>query len=229
LSSEQYGRQQMARNPAARKAAKAIRRKEVVAAKRSAEAAVNSLAGQVRQAAGLPILECLVSDGLFDNGMGTVTLMRGASRSYQHVGVFMLDTFCLGVKGTFFRALDGREAEQVLDGLHRADSVSTIPPAEARKLLHDLVAWAEENGFPPDKDYARIEPLFGDVVSAATDYTPRFGKDGRVLYIPGPTESASEVRRRMQIVRSRFGDAAADAGVLALAGALAGEIEDDEC
>jgi hypothetical protein len=221
----------MARNQAARKAAKAVKRKAVVAAKRSIEATVNGLGGQARQAAALPILECLVSDGLFDSGIGVVTLIRGASRAYQHAAFFMVDVFCLGVKDAFFRAMDRTEAEQALDRMQVSDPVSPIAPAEARKLLRDVVAWAGDNGFPAHKDYARAELLFGDVVPAATDYRPRFGLAGEVIYMPGPTESPTQVRRRMQTVRSRFGNAVADRSVLAVAAALAEEMAlamDDE-
>jgi hypothetical protein len=222
----------MARNAAVRKAAKAIRRKAVVAAKRHAEVAAGSLGGRVRTGATQPILQCLVSDRLFDLGIGVVVLTRGVSREYQHVGVFMLDTFCLGVKDGFFRNMDREQADFILQSMQSSDPVSPIPPAEARKLLRDLTAWASRNGFPPHKDYAVIETLFGGVAPAETDYTPRFGHGGEVLYVPGPTESPTEVRRRLKTVRSRFGDASADRGILALASAFADDLEpemdDDE-
>jgi hypothetical protein len=210
----------MARNPAAQKAAKAIRRKAIVAAKRGVEATTNSPNGQIRQAARLPILECLVSDDLFVCGMGVVTLIRGASRADQHVACFMVDSFCLGVKDIFFRSMDRQASEHILEAMQLTDPASPIAPAEARKLLRDMVAWAGDNGFPPHADYARLELLFGDVAAAETDFTPRFGYDGKVLYVPGPMETPAEVRRRMRMVRSRLGDAVADQSLLAVASAL---------
>ncbi len=170
----------------------------------------------------------------FETGSGYVILCRGASQEYQHCGFFMLDTFCLGVKDVFFRTVDRQEAEHLLNSMQRADPTSPIAPQEARKLLHDVVAWGGNNGFPPHKDYARVEPLFGDVTPAGTDYTPRFGHKGEVLYIPGPNDTPAQVRQRMHIVRSRSGGRmAADTSLLAIAGALAGEFglitDDDEC
>ena len=132
----------MARNPAVKKAAKAAKRKAVVAAKRKMEIAANSLGGRIREAARQPILQCLVSEDLFKNGMGVVTLVRGVSREQQHIGIFMLDTFCLGVKDSHFRTADRQEAEYILDAQHQADAAVPIAPEEARKLLHDAVAWA---------------------------------------------------------------------------------------
>jgi hypothetical protein len=215
----------MARNAAVRKAAKAVKRKAVVAAKRNMEAFANSLSGRVREGATLPILQCMVSDNLPKIGAGVVILSRGVSREFQYVGAFMVDTFCLGVKDAFFRPLNRSDAEQMLESGLLATLSSPAEPAEARKLLHDLVGWAASNGFPPHKDYAVVESLFGGVAPADTDYTAQFGCEGKVLYVPGPTESPMKVRRRMESVRSRFGDAAADLSLLALAGALEDDLE----
>jgi hypothetical protein len=195
----------MARNPAVKKAAKAAKRKIVVAAKRKMELAASSLGGRVREAARQPILQCLVSENLFKNGIGTVTLVRGVSREQQHIGVFMLDTFCLGVKDTYFRTADRQEAEYVLEAQNQADPIGPIAAGEARKLLQDAVAWAAGNGFVAPEEYASVERLFGDVVPAGTDYTARLGHEGKVFYVPGPSESSADIRRRTRLVQSRFG------------------------
>ena len=198
----------MARNPAMKKATKAAKRKIVVAAKRKIEVAANSLGGRIRQAARQPILECLISAGLFENGMGTITLVRGVSPEQQHIAIFMLDTFCLGVKDTHFRTADREEAEFILETQNAADAGGRAAPEEARKLLRDAAAWAEGNGFTQPREFTELERLFGDVVPAETDYVSRMGLDGKVLYIPGPSESSSEIRRRTRFVRERFGEAA---------------------
>lgn len=60
-------------NLAARRAAKANRRKTIVAHKRRAEAFEGTLAGQVVSAAGLPIRHCLLTENVFGTGIGTLT------------------------------------------------------------------------------------------------------------------------------------------------------------
>jgi hypothetical protein len=214
----------MARNPAVRKAAKATKRKAVVAGKRQQEVAARTPAARIQQAAKMPVLKCLLAPNLFEAGIGAAVLIRGVSREEQHVGTFMLDTFCLGVKDSFFRVLDRQDADAMMASLQAADAVEPVDPSEVRKLLHDLVAWAGANGFPPHKHYVLIETLFGDVVPADTDFTPRFGRDGKVVYMPGPLETAAEIRRRTVMVQSRFGAAAVDMGVLS----FGHMIEDDD-
>ena len=200
----------MARNPAARKAAKAAKRKVVVAAKRKDERDASSVSGRVAQAAREPILRCLLSDEIYEFGMGTLVLIRGLSGGYQTVAVFQLDIFCLGVKDTVFRGMDRDAGEAFLGHLSGSTPLSAIEPEEARKLLRDAAAWGTANGFPPHKDYAVLERLFGDVVPAATDYTPRFGREGKVSYVAGPNETPAEIARRSAIVRARFGEDAVD-------------------
>src|ERR1700742_4861726 len=156
----------MARNPAVKKAAKAAKRKAVVAAKRKVAVAANSLGGRIREAAQLPVRECLISENLFTNGIGTVVLVRGVSQEQQHIGFFMLDTFCLGVKDTYFRELDRQDAEYTLALTRQADGLVSIAPEEARKLMQDIVAWAAGNGFGPHEDYAATSRLFGDIATA---------------------------------------------------------------
>lgn len=69
----------MAINIGARRAAKAQRRKAVVAEKRKAETQAGSLAGQVRLTLANPIQHCLLSDSLFESGMGMLVVARGAT------------------------------------------------------------------------------------------------------------------------------------------------------
>jgi hypothetical protein len=216
----------MAQNVAARQAAKQAKRKAVVAAKRKAEFAEHSMMGQIRAGAHLPIQHCLMSDGLFEAGMGMVLLARGSTSAVMQVAVFMVDTFCLGVKDVHWRSADREETESLLDFMTSSDPASPVEPGEARKLLHDVVAWAEGNGFAAHEDYGVVEKLFGNVVVSDTDYRPRFGREGQVLYIPGPSESPSDVRRRIRIIETRFGKDAVRASVGATIEGIQSLLED---
>ena len=64
---------------AARRGARDQRRKAVVAQKRKAEIEASSASGQVRLAVAHPIQHCLLSEGLFETGMGILVLARGAT------------------------------------------------------------------------------------------------------------------------------------------------------
>ena len=200
----------MASNIAARRAAKANHRKAVLADRRKIELQANSLAGQVSLAASTPIRHCLISDGWMDSGMATLTLTRGVTGAYLSVGSFLLDTFCLGIKDVMFRSIDGEEFATLLETMEGAAPLSPIDPAYGRKLLRDLAAWSNSIGFPPHRNFATVERLFGAVSADACSTEFRFGRDGRPVYMPGPSESLGQIRRRLERFEQRSGDAGAD-------------------
>jgi hypothetical protein len=196
----------MASNIAARRAAKANRRKAVVAEKRRAEMLEGSLAARVRRAAGAPIQECLLPEGLFEGGIGTLILARGASPDYLNVGVFLVDVSCLGVKNVLFKSIGSEEYEVLVAGASAMQSLADADPSHARRLLRDVTAWSGSFGFSPHRDYAAVEALFGDVNADACDTTFVFGRDGKPIYLPGPFETPAQVRRRLEQLRVRLGD-----------------------
>jgi len=179
----------MAKNIAVRRAAKAQRRKAIVAQKRKTEIEINSTAGQVRLATATPIQHCLVSSGLFKTGIGTLVLARGATQYDVTAAVFLLDTFALGVKDVFVRALSAGEFARYVDRMSGLTPMVPVEPSHARKLLHDLTAWAHGYGFRPHPDYAKIEPLFGNIDPAACDATFVFGLDDKPMLVGDLSDS----------------------------------------
>jgi hypothetical protein len=156
-------------NIAARRGAKNQRRKAVVAQKRKAELDAGSISGQVRLAAAEPIQHCLLSGSLFDVGMGTLVLARGATPYSVTMVVFLLDTMGTGVKDVFLRSVSGHEFDQYMDQMSLNSPMAPVDPGAARKLLHDLVARAREMGISPHRDYPRFEPIFGGTKAGADE------------------------------------------------------------
>ncbi|MGA3402490.1 MAG: hypothetical protein ABSC95_25040 [Acetobacteraceae bacterium] len=194
-----------ASNLAARRAAKANRRKAIVAQKRKAEAAGSTPAGQVARAAALPVRDCLCTENLFEIGMGTLTLARGSTAGSVVVGACLLDTFCRGVKDVMIRTMSGEEFEAYVDKLDDATPLVPVDPGHARKLLRDLTRWSGSLGFQPHRDFATVERLFGDVDPQACDTTFEFGMNGKPLYTSGPGEASAASRRDVEQLRAQLG------------------------
>ena len=74
----------MTSNMALRRFKKANRRKAVVADRRRAEASEATLPGAIRRAAAGPIHYCRMHETLFETGMGTLIVVRGASSRNVH-------------------------------------------------------------------------------------------------------------------------------------------------
>jgi hypothetical protein len=168
--------------------------------------AQNTLAARVRRAASAPIQDCLLPDALFEAGIGTLILARGVSQDYLNVGVFLVDVSCQGVKNVFFQSIGPEEFESLVATTSATQRLVAVDPCYARKLLRDVAVWSGSIGFSPHRDFAAVEPLFGDVRAEACDVAFRFGRDGKPLYTPGPFETPAQVRRRLEQLRMRLGD-----------------------
>jgi hypothetical protein len=196
----------MAMNMALKRARKAQRRKQVVAQKRRAEILEASLPARVLRAAQAPIQYCMLTEALFEGGMGTLILARGATPHLLGFGSFLLDVFCLGIKDVMFESLERDEFVTYVEATDTGSPLVSISPCDARKLLRDLAAWSHSIGFPPHRDFAAVERVFGDVSADESEADFPFGHDGKPLYIPGPYESATLIRRRIEQLQKHLGD-----------------------
>lgn len=192
-------------NIAARRGAKANRRKAIVAQKRRAEAVEGTLAGQVARAAAAPIQCCLLTECLFETGIGTLLFARGSGSGQLVVGAFLLDTFCIGIKDIVLRPMEAAQLDSYLDVLSAATLMAPVDPSYARKLLRDLVQWSGSLGFKPHADFAAAERLFGDIDPQACETSFKFGQEGKPLYMAGPSEPPPLVRRRMDQLSTQLG------------------------
>jgi hypothetical protein len=193
-------------NMALKRARKAQKRKQVVAQKRRAEALEAGLPARALRAANAPIQHCFLSESLFELGMGTLILARGATRIHVELSSFLLDTFCLGIKDVMFESVDGEVFEDYMEATEAESPMVDVDPAYARKLLRDLAAWSQSIGFAPHRDFAAVERMFGDVSADASEAVFRFGHDGKPVYIPGPTDTGPLIQRRIAQLRKVLGD-----------------------
>jgi hypothetical protein len=100
----------------------------------------------------------------------------------------------------------GRYFSDVCGRMNAGSPMISVEPSYARKLLRELAVWSQSFGFSPQRDFALVEPIFGDVSADASDAVFQFGSDGRPVYIPGPTDTAPQIRQRMQPLQKALGD-----------------------
>ncbi len=188
--------------------AKAQRRKKLLAQRRKAAGAEigGGHAAEIRRAASAPIERCFVQNGWVERGNGIVILTRRTGAGSLACAMFLLDTFCLGVKDAMFRQGDEAEITMMLEAAGGTAPLEAVEPSYARKLLHDTVAYARSLGIEPHADYAAAELLFGDVAADAGAATFEFGVAGRPVYVPGPDESPTQIRRRIEALRRSLGE-----------------------
>ena len=152
--------------------------------------------------------EALRSASLFDYGCGCLVLSRFKTDGRVEAGFFLLDVFCLGVKdagfGRFNSIADYRES--LIDRLFPYGDPVRMTPAAARKLTEDAISYARGLGFSPGVDYKKASRVFGGILTAECDEQFMFGKNGKPLYIQGPSDSPARVARILHTLEARCGE-----------------------
>jgi hypothetical protein len=153
-------------------------------------------------------LEAFRSAELFDSGCGYLVVSRFKADGRVESGFFLLDVFCLGVKDAGFHhfnsIVDYRES--LIDRLFPDANQVQMTPAAARKLTEDATSYARGLGFSPGVDYKKASRVFGGITTAGCDEEFTFGKDGKPLYIQGPSDSPARVERILHALDARCGE-----------------------
>lgn len=180
-----------------KRAKKAAKRKQ---SKKTAAPAKTAMATEWLTAPNAPIADVFVPEGLFEVGLGSVWFSRKVAEDRYALAVFLLDTYCLGVKSTMSAVLDAAKYQRYLDQFLVESEEKFVPvtPEHAYKLVEMAADYAAQLGFTPHTDYKLAKMIFGDLDPAASDAVFHFGKDGHPLYVPGPGETPTEQRRIMK-------------------------------
>jgi hypothetical protein len=156
--------------------------------------------------------DALRSTKLFDCGCGYLVVSRFKADGRVEAGFFLLDVFCLGVKDAGFHRFNSVAdyQESLLDRLFRGEDPVRMTPAAARKLAEGAVSYARGLGFSPCVDYKKASRVFGGITTAHCNEEFVFGKDGKPLYIQGPSDSPTRVERVLRALEARCGEGGYD-------------------
>ncbi len=144
----------------------------------------------------LPLLECVINSDWEESGLASLVVARQHTTGNVTFGFYLVDVFCLGVKNSdvgFSRSKDdyedflGKMSDRHMSGLIRIDY------AMAHNILFGVVAYAEDLGFKPHKDWSFSQM----VLEEDTDDVPlidiEFGRNGKPCFINGPFDSVNRV------------------------------------
>lgn len=183
-------------------ARKAAKRKKAMAGKRGEIFGKGNL---VSFSAAMPIHECLIPRVLYDQGIGNVVISRKMPNGNIAAAFFLVDIYCLGVKNCFFTVIPPGIYAQRVGKLVQEEGVEYADPARTVKLIEDAVAYAEELGFYPHKDYFATKSIFGSIDPTTCHEEFEFGKDGKPFYISGPNETMADSKRIVDILNEKLG------------------------
>ena len=131
----------------------------------------------------LEIGECLINEGWEEGGLAQIMVARKHITGNITMGLFLVDTFCLGVKNTFFRFNISEHIyndfkEEVFEG----ESVE-IDYTLAHNIIYGALEFAEEYGLYPDKSFSNVTKYILDDDKDVDIIELEFGKDGKPFLV----------------------------------------------
>lgn len=134
----------------------------------------------------LPLYKCYITKGWKEAGESNVFVARRRPNGNIAFGLFLVDTYCLGVKDAAYKA-DCSESEfkDLIETFDARLGMVEVDYEEAHNLIYGAIAFAEEGGVEPHPDFG----IAGGILEEDTDDIPliefEFGKDGKHLLIVG--------------------------------------------
>ena len=160
-----------------------------------------SPANYIMQAARkVPIYECLINEGWEEGGMAQIFVARKKQSGNIILGVYIVDTFCLGLKNTMFQhSMSEYEYEQHKKQISRNTEMEweKLSPNTCFNIVYGAIEYAEDLGFMPNKDFSITEYILDDVESLEFEEI-EFGRDGKPYYFAGPYDDTSKVIAKLK-------------------------------
>ena len=136
------------------------------------------------KARSLPIGECLIRNKWQERGMGEVIIPRLHKSGNVTVGIFLLDTFCLGLKNSMYRFnLSPEDYEELLSTVLYQDDYDVISYNEVHNLIYGAIEYAEELGFQPENTFSVTQYILEEDTEEIPLIEYEFGKDGMPFLI----------------------------------------------
>ncbi len=149
----------------------------------------------------LEIGTCYVSDRIAELGEGHVVVTRRHTGGRISMVMYLVDTYCVGVKDSFFRLRLGEdELEEMLDCV---SSMHECSYNEAHNWVYGAVAWAEEAGIEPDKSFAVTKYMLEEDTDDIPLIEYEFGYYGKHLLMANNNLEAS---RYLPMLKKNLGE-----------------------
>ena len=144
------------------------------------------------QARTLPIVECLVTAERKNIGICSVFVARSHKTGNVTVGIYLVDMYCLGLKDTHYEFNispgDYKSLKNSTSGMEKCDYLL------AHNIVYGGIAFADDNGFKPHKDFAVSQYILEDDDEQVELMELDFGLHGMPCYMRGPYDDAAKIK-----------------------------------
>jgi tetratricopeptide (TPR) repeat protein len=147
----------------------------------------------------LPIHECLINPDWQTSGMATILVSRKQPSGNLIAGVYLVDIFCLGLKNTnyFFNESLAHYESEFKDIIYTHQTYKPCDYTLAHNIIYGAIAYAEELGFKPNKDFAVSRFILEEDDDHIDLIELDFGREGKPCFIAGPYDNVSLIIKKL--------------------------------
>lgn len=133
----------------------------------------------------LPIGKCYIAPRNWqESGMAHVIVTRMRPSGNLVMAMFLVDTFCLGVKDAgFHENMPSDDFEEYLDNYKKGIGLEEISYNEAHNIIYGAMAFAEDGGIEPAKEFDPAKYVLEEDTEDIPLIEYDFGKNGKHFLI----------------------------------------------
>ncbi len=153
------------------------------------------------KARSLPMGKCYITSDWKEAGVCEVVVSRQRPDGNVAWAVFYVDTFCMGVKDAVVKTdMSPDTFESYLDRMGDGSELVEIDYVEAHNIIYGAIAFAEEGGIEPAKDFELAQYILEEDTDDVPLIEYEFGKDGQhflVVSRPGDKKHISTLKKKL--------------------------------
>jgi len=128
----------------------------------------------------LPIGKCYITPDWEESGIAQIIVSRIRPSGNLVIGIFLVDTFCIGVKdATYYANMPEVDFYDLIGHYKSASGLEEISYNEAHNIIYGAIGFAEDGGIQPAKDFK----IAGYILEEDTEDIPlieyEYGKNGK--------------------------------------------------
>jgi hypothetical protein len=154
----------------------------------------------VQKVRNFPFHEALVQESYYgEEGIATVLLSRKEPSGKITLAIFLVDTFCLGIKNASYKChLYQEEYEELKEQAFGGYGYRKEDLVFVHNLIYGALDFAEDIGFKPHSDFAVAEYVLDPERVDEGINEIEFGKDGKPFFIAGPYDNISRIIKTLE-------------------------------
>jgi hypothetical protein len=148
----------------------------------------------VKFARKLELYKCYQVGDLANTGMGHIMVSRQKKNGEIIMGSYLLDTYCLGLKDTFYLQFANIKdfEDQLAHKFTFIDSPQEISAQLAHNMVYGAIEYADDLHFKPHIDFNITQHILDDIDTV--EYMDiEFGHEGKPFFTPGPSDKVAIV------------------------------------